>query len=375
MYALFVILFLMSVIAFWTGLLRPRKAIRWGSNRTRGRVFLVYGLGSLLLLIAASATAPKSTTSSPIHSNAVGVLFTTKPQNQTNPATTTSSSVTTMTASNTLTNSTLGNPNTSSSTLPVVAEINCPSNPTLGVYHPYRLEVRNTCMTVSGTVAMVRHEADKDYHINVKLDPQYANLINARNVSGEHGDLVIEVISMEDGHVPIPNVGEHITVTGPYVLDKDHGWMEIHPAWFINGQGSANYTAAEATAAVQEALNGNGDEGSYTSPSSSTSSTSSGSSTSSNTSSSKLVIVSSNLNVTPGEYASVTIRTTSGASASIEVDYESGPSKSTSLYPKTAGSDGTVTWQWKVGTRTTPGKWPVIITANDQTIQTTVNVQ
>jgi len=260
----------------------------------------------------------------------------------------------------------------SHATLPVVITSKCPSNPTLGVYHPYRLEVRYPCMTVSGTVAIVRHEADKDYHINLKLDSQYASLINARNVSGEHGDLVVEIIAMEDGHVSVPTVGEHVTVTGPYVLDKDHGWMEIHPAWFVNGQGTASYTGAEAAASVQEALTGNGDEGSYSPPPSSSTSLTS---TSSNTSGSKLVIVSSNLNVTPGEYASVTIRTSPGASASIEVDYESGPSKSTSLYPKTADSDGTVTWQWKVGTRTTPGQWPVIITANGQTVQTTVNVQ
>jgi Protein of unknown function (DUF3761) len=27
----------------------------------------------------------------------------------------------------------------------------------------------------------------------------------------------------------IPPVGTHVSVTGPWVLDLDHGWLEIHP--------------------------------------------------------------------------------------------------------------------------------------------------
>ncbi|MHB8438588.1 MAG: hypothetical protein ACYDD4_05425 [Acidimicrobiales bacterium] len=42
--------------------------------------------------------------------------------------------------------------------------------------------------------------------------------------------------------IATPPVGAQITVTGPYVLDGDHGWMEIHPAWSITvtGQGSSD---------------------------------------------------------------------------------------------------------------------------------------
>ena len=57
-------------------------------------------------------------------------------------------------------------------------------DPTEHVYHPDRLQLRNPCMTVTGTVAAVRSEPDGDYHILLRLDPPFAGLINARNVSG-----------------------------------------------------------------------------------------------------------------------------------------------------------------------------------------------
>lgn len=40
--------------------------------------------------------------------------------------------------------------------------------------------------------------------------------------------------------------------------------------------------------------------------------------------------------------------------------------------PKTADSNGNVSWTWKVGTNTTPGNWQIVVTAslNGQTVQT-----
>src|SRR5438876_8391535 len=45
------------------------------------------------------------------------------------------------------------------------------------VYNPQRLEVVESCKTVTGIIESKRVEADGDYHIRLKLDPQYANLI------------------------------------------------------------------------------------------------------------------------------------------------------------------------------------------------------
>lgn len=124
-------------------------------------------------------------------------------------------------------------------------------NPTEHVYHAYRLQLHDPCLTVTGTVYAVRTEADGDYHILLKLDQQYANLINSGNVSGEHGDLVLEPVcelpvTQQDavatcaGVTPTiarPAVGSRVSATGAYVLDVDHGWMELHPLWEIHAVG------------------------------------------------------------------------------------------------------------------------------------------
>jgi hypothetical protein len=39
-------------------------------------------------------------------------------------------------------------------------------------------------------------------------------------------------------NIPIPDVGEHIIVSGPYVLDTEHyNWAEIHPAYSLTMTG------------------------------------------------------------------------------------------------------------------------------------------
>lgn len=76
-----------------------------------------------------------------------------------------------------------------------------------------------------------------------------------------------------------------------------------------------------------------------------------------------------------GATAAVTIKTAAKASCSITVRYKSGPSKAQGLGTKQANASGVVAWAWKVGTRTTPGKWPVIISCTGQgTAQTAVVV-
>lgn len=253
------------------------------------------------------------------------------------------------------------------------------TNPMAGVYHPSRLQVIDPFKTVSGTVMMVRHEMDKDYHINIKLDAKYASLINANNVKYEHGDLVVEVIPMDAAHIPAPTVGEHITVTGSYVNDHAHGWMEIHPAWFINGQGTASYTAAAAAASVLAGVCGNGDtdcNDPLENPAANLPMTNTAAAGSSNTTSKtkSIEVVSSNLNVARGSEASVTIQTKPGATGSIVVEYSSGPSKASGLGNHTAGTDGRITWSWKIGTRTTVGDWPVTITVGTEQMRLTLHV-
>lgn len=68
--------------------------------------------------------------------------------------------------------------------------------------------------------------------------------------------------------------------------------------------------------------------------------------------------------ISPGGQASLTIKTAPGAACTITVYYKSGASQAQGLGPQTANNDGNVTWGWKVGTRTTPGTWRIVVTAN-----------
>ena len=129
-------------------------------------------------------------------------------------------------------------------------------DPLTNVYHRDRLEIINPCMTVSGVVVSSRTEQDGDSHIDIRLDTPFANLVNDRNRALQEGYLVIEIIPADKagcslGQPPRPAVGtydfgictgaavkpprkgQHVDVTGPYVLDHHHGWMEIHPVWSI----------------------------------------------------------------------------------------------------------------------------------------------
>jgi hypothetical protein len=92
--------------------------------------------------------------------------------------------------------------------------------PLAGVYHPQRLDVKKRCAIATGVVTKVKFEAfDGDVHVGLR--------------TGD-GDLVVEVIPHDRATVPIPETGAHVTVVGPQVWDSQHGWPEIHPAWWIS---------------------------------------------------------------------------------------------------------------------------------------------
>src|SRR5713101_652275 len=57
--------------------------------------------------------------------------------------------------------------------------------------------------------------------------------------------------------------------------------------------------------------------------------------------------------------ATLTIRTTPGANCLIVVHYKSGSSKAKGLVQKVADGSGRVSWTWRVGSNTTPGRWPI----------------
>jgi len=63
----------------------------------------------------------------------------------------------------------------------------------------------------------------------------------------------------------------------------------------------------------------------------------------------------------PFSDATLAISTSPSANCSIVVHYKSGPSRAKGLVPKVASSSGRVNWTWRVGSNTTPGRWPIIV--------------
>jgi hypothetical protein len=136
--------------------------------------------------------------------------------------------------------------------------------PLAGVYIPGRLKLIDRCMTVTGTVDCLKDEPDGDVHIRLRLDPQYTRLLRQANslqicLDQPYPHLVVEIIPQHPEGVlrtnnadaggfvtpARPNPGDHIVVTGPYVVDTNilhrvlyqghaaENWAEIHPAWGI----------------------------------------------------------------------------------------------------------------------------------------------
>ncbi len=81
-----------------------------------------------------------------------------------------------------------------------------------------------------------------------------------------------------------------------------------------------------------------------------------------------LILVSLTETVARGKNASLSIRGTPGVSYIIEVYYSSTVSTAKGLEPQVADANGTVTWIWKVGTRTKPGPHKIVIRGNGETL-------
>lgn len=120
------------------------------------------------------------------------------------------------------------------------------------VYHPTRLKMIASCIEVTGTMHHTKPEADGDDHIQLRVDPQFADLLNDRNKTVQANSLIIEPVcqgpvtqpdaisSCRDFHSPVevPARGTKVRVLGRFVLDTeaDHGWTEIHPVTSITPQ-------------------------------------------------------------------------------------------------------------------------------------------
>lgn len=79
--------------------------------------------------------------------------------------------------------------------------------------------------------------------------------------------------------------------------------------------------------------------------------------------------------ISAGSYATLMVKVSKSARCSITVHYKSGPSSAQGLYPKLTNAQQRVSWTWKVGTRTTPGSWPITVSCGSAgTLRTSFRV-
>jgi hypothetical protein len=138
--------------------------------------------------------------------------------------------------------------------LPRKAECRGHEHPLVGVHHPDRLKLIASCRVIVGTVMEPEiSQDDGDAVFDVTPDPAYKTLLNQENVKrdGLHveivpadqpgcqkGELLVNPNVPDLGrctgrHIPLPKTGQHVRAVGAYVLDTNHGWREIHPAWKV----------------------------------------------------------------------------------------------------------------------------------------------
>ena len=78
----------------------------------------------------------------------------------------------------------------------------------------------------------------------------------------------------------------------------------------------------------------------------------------------------------PNGTASVTVQTKPGASCSIQYKTPSGTnSTAQGLVNQTASSTGAVSWSWKIGSSTRPGKGSVLVTCDGQSASSSITIQ
>jgi len=114
------------------------------------------------------------------------------------------------------------------------------------IYKPERLVPTDKgCITVTGKIIAKLPQDDGDFHYRMKLDPgQGTGLINSKNnTKSQKRFLVFEPLCLVKvkqadakaacrkfhQQITLPNKGDRVSVTGIHVLDKKHGWLEIHP--------------------------------------------------------------------------------------------------------------------------------------------------
>src|SRR5215472_16581935 len=112
------------------------------------------------------------------------------------------------------------------------------------VYHPARLKRQSpSCINYQGVILADLSEKDGDRHLWIAPDLGYLSYLNELNVYHNQKALVAEIVpactkepaseeaaaQCPKSSIEPPAEGAHVEVTGAYVLDTAHGWLEVHP--------------------------------------------------------------------------------------------------------------------------------------------------
>lgn len=115
------------------------------------------------------------------------------------------------------------------------------------VYIPARLLVIQPCVALEGVVGRIDLESDGDNHIYFKPDKD-SGILNGFNNLLAGGNIIAEVVCLEHAkldkvaekscqgyknRVIVPKSKTHVKMYGSLILDKDVGWIEIHPVTAI----------------------------------------------------------------------------------------------------------------------------------------------
>jgi hypothetical protein len=191
-----------------------------------------------------------------------------------------------------------------------------------GARHPFERHV----FRVTAAVTLVRAEDDGDLHL-VLSDGGQTMIAESPSASCGSGASLQHRRQMAKARTLV-QLCARARVTGVAFFDFNHGQtgvapnaIELHPV-----------LAFQCLSSTPAASSGHG----------------------------RVRLVSITSPVSAGSHASLTVAVASASTCSITVNYLSGPSSAQGLYPKRS-SGGRVSWIWMVGTRTTPGRWPIVV--------------
>jgi hypothetical protein len=198
-----------------------------------------------------------------------------------------------------------------------------------------RLPFERHIFTVIARVVLIRHESDDDFHV-VLTDGKRTMITESPAPTCDSRAFPVRQAQMAAARRAL-RVCSRARVTGVAFFDFEHGQsgvapnaIELHP---ILGFRCLSGGAPAGGAGGSAPSGGGSGSGGV-----------------------RLVQVTSP--VSAGSEASVTVAVSPAQTCSITVNYKSGFSQAAGLYPQRGTR---ITWTWTVGSRTTPGRWPIVV--------------